>query len=59
MNIQDRDLRRLLYLTLNIDSLEVLRINNETEKDPVGLLGMEAFLSPVSCRQDSSLHDLP
>ena len=31
----------------------------ETEKDPVGLLGTKAFLSPFSCRQDSSLHDLP
>ena len=25
----------------------------------VGLLGMEAFLSLISCRQDSSTHDLP
>ena len=32
---------------------------DETEQDPVGLLGIEDFLSPFSCRQDSSLHDLP
>ena len=31
----------------------------ETERGPVGLPGTEALLSPVSCRQDSSLHDLP
>ena len=24
----------------------------------MGLLGMEVFLSPIPCRQDSSLHDL-
>ena len=28
-------------------------------KVPVGLLGTEALRSSVSCRQDSSLHDLP
>ena len=32
---------------------------SETEWGPVGLPGMEALLSPISCRQDSSLHDLP
>ena len=34
----------------------------ETEQDPVGLLGTEAFLCPpFLCLQgtDSSLHDLP
>ena len=31
----------------------------ETKRGPVGLLDTEAFLSPVSCRQDSSRHDLP
>ena len=31
----------------------------ETEKDSVGHLGTEVFLSLVSYRQDSSLHDLP
>ena len=30
----------------------------ETEQDSVGLSGMEAFLSPIVCRQDSSLPDL-
>ena len=28
-------------------------------KAPVGLLGIEALLSSISCRQDSSLHDFP
>ena len=32
---------------------------NETERGPMGLPGTEAFLFPISCRQDSSLHDLP
>ena len=32
---------------------------SETEWGPVGLSGMEALLSPISCRQDSSLYDLP
>ena len=34
-------------------------IQMETEQGPVGLPGMEAFLPPISCRQDFSLHDLP
>ena len=38
-------------LTVNIDS--------ETERDPVGLPGIEAFFVPISCRQNSRLHDLP
>ena len=32
---------------------------SETEGGPVGFLGTEAPLSPISCRQDTSLHDLP
>ena len=32
---------------------------SETEWGPVWLSGMEALLSPISCRQDSSLYDLP
>ena len=32
---------------------------SETERDPVGLPGMEAFFVPISCRQNSRLHDLP
>ena len=32
---------------------------SETEWGPVQLSGMEALLSPISCRQDSSLYDLP
>ena len=32
----------------------------ETEQGPVGIPDVDVFLSPVSCRQDSSLpHDLP
>ena len=30
----------------------------EAEQGPVGLLGTEAFLPLISCRQESSLHDL-
>ena len=30
----------------------------ETKWGPVGLPGIEAFLFPISCKQDSSLHDL-
>ena len=37
----------------------VLQVESETKQGPVGLLGMEAFLSLVSCRQDSRFHDLP
>ena len=37
----------------------VLQVESETKQGPVGLLGMEAFLSLVSSRQDSSFHDLP
>ena len=37
----------------------VLQVESETKQGPVGLLGMEAFLSLVSCRQDSSFHGLP
>ena len=31
----------------------------ETKWGPLGLPGIESFLSPISCRQGSSLLDLP
>ena len=34
------------------------RIDCDAEQSPVGFLGMEAFLSSISCRQNSSFHDL-
>ena len=35
--------------------------SDESEQDPVGLLGMEVLLAPASCLEgtDSSLHDIP
>ena len=35
------------------------RLKNETKWGPLGLPGIESFLSPISCRQGSSLLDLP
>lgn len=35
------------------------RLKNETKWGPLGLPGIESFLYPISCRQGSSLHDLP
>ena len=45
---------RLVWATLRMAApFHVLL--TETEQGPVGLPGMEAFLSPISCRQDSSI----
>ena len=33
-------------------------LKNETKWGPLGLPGIESFLSPISCRQGSSLLDL-
>ena len=49
------ELRSLLCPHLELESKTC---DSETEWDPVRLPGMEASLSPISCRQDSSLHDL-
>lgn len=35
------------------------RLKNETKWGPLGLPGIESFLSPISRRQGSSLRDLP
>ena len=45
----------ILAKCLTFSSLKTV----ETERGPVGLPGMEAFLTPTSCSQDTSLHDLP
>ena len=45
---------RLIWATLRMATpFHFLLI--EMEQGPVGLPGMEAFLSPISCRQDSSI----
>ena len=43
--------------TLFVFTLKFLR-EIETEWGPVGLPSTEVFLSPVSCMQDFSLHEL-
>ena len=46
-------------LTIYCSKMAKFPWGNETKWGPMGLPGMEAFLSPISCRQDSSFHDFP
>ena len=57
LNNQERERRPFPWKGMH--SWYVEQCECETKKDPVSLPGMEAFLCPVSCRQDSSLHDIP
>ena len=58
--VHDPSLRAALLERLQALGLldAFLQVESETKQGPAGLLGIKAFLSLVSCRQDSSFHDL-
>ena len=47
-------------LTIRMHSYKHFFLLHEIDQDPVGLLGTEALLSLVSCKEHTSnLHDIP
>ena len=51
-------LRQACLITLSRVCSLHLHCHTDAKQSPLGLPGTEAFLSPISCRQDSTFHNL-